>query len=58
VVRERGGPDPAGGPQYVLDVAYYQRAVEAMRTHVSDPVFYLFSDEPDWARDTTGGLAL
>ena len=22
-----------------------------MRTHVSDPVFYLFSDEPDWARD-------
>jgi Glycosyl transferase family 11 len=37
-------------PHGVLDIAYYHRAVEAMRERVSDPLFYVFSDDLDWAR--------
>ncbi|MFL5763694.1 MAG: alpha-1,2-fucosyltransferase [Bacteroidia bacterium] len=31
-----------------LDGAYYLAAIEYIKTHVKDPVFYIFSDEPDW----------
>jgi hypothetical protein len=29
---------------------YYQTAVERMLAHLKDPVFFLFSDDPDWVR--------
>ncbi|HWK05465.1 MAG TPA: alpha-1,2-fucosyltransferase [Puia sp.] len=34
----------------VCDLSYYQRAVERMSQRVSDPVFYIFSDDPEWVR--------
>lgn len=32
------------------DVAYYQRAVQEIRNKVSSPHFFVFSDDPHWAR--------
>ena len=32
-------------------VEYYRRAVDLMRSRVSDPRFFVFSDDLDWARD-------
>ena len=29
---------------------YYERAVKHVSERVSDPVFFLFSDDPDWVR--------
>jgi len=30
-------------------LGYYRRAMDYVASRVSDPVFYLFSDDPDWA---------
>jgi hypothetical protein len=30
---------------------YYKRAVTLMRTKISNPVFYVFSDDPQWCRE-------
>ncbi|WP_407494294.1 alpha-1,2-fucosyltransferase [Pseudooceanicola sp. MF1-13] len=36
----------------ICDQAYYDRALQALLPQLSDaPVIYVFSDEPDWARD-------
>lgn len=35
---------------YVCSNAYYRRAVECIQNHVSNPVFYVFSDEPEWSK--------
>jgi hypothetical protein len=35
----------------VCPLDYYYRAVEYVVERVSDPVFFLFSDDPDWVRD-------
>jgi len=35
----------------VCSVDYYQRAVAHIVDRVSDPTFFLFSDEPDWVRE-------
>lgn len=32
-------------------MAYYQSAIEHMQEHISNPTFYIFSDEPDWAEN-------
>ncbi len=33
------------------DAEYYQRCVEYVAQRVETPVFFVFSDEPDWARE-------
>lgn len=33
------------------DAAYYQQCIEYLAEYVKDPVFFVFSDEPDWARE-------
>ena len=35
----------------VCPLDYYYRAVEYVVKRVSDPAFFLFSDDPDWVRD-------
>ncbi len=35
----------------VCSIDYYQRAVAYIVDRVSDPTFFLFSDEPDWVRE-------
>ena len=35
----------------VCSLDYYDRAVEYALERISDPVFFLFSDDPDWVRD-------
>jgi hypothetical protein len=32
----------------VLPVKYYRQAVDYVRKRISDPVFYIFSDDPNW----------
>lgn len=34
----------------VCKEGYYKRAVEYIQNHVESPVFYVFSDEPEWGR--------
>jgi hypothetical protein len=35
----------------IVGLDYYQRAMENLRRRLSSPSFYIFSDDPDWARD-------
>jgi hypothetical protein len=35
----------------LLPVAYYNRAIDYMKQHVKDPVFYFFSDDINWVKD-------
>lgn len=37
--------NPANGFYNVCDLDYYQRAVEYIATHISDPIFFIFSDD-------------
>lgn len=34
-----------------LTLEYYQRAVELIRLKVPDPLFFIFSDEPEWVQN-------
>ena len=40
----------------VLDVDYYTKAVEYIRTIVENPTFYIFSDDLDWCKNNLGFL--
>jgi hypothetical protein len=33
------------------DVGYYRRAIELIASKISDPFFYIFSDDPKWVRE-------
>jgi hypothetical protein len=35
----------------VSDLAYYNRAMELIRNKISNPVFYIFSDDPFWVEE-------
>jgi len=35
----------------VLDMAYYQQAINLMREKVNNPFFFIFSDDIEWVRD-------
>jgi hypothetical protein len=35
----------------VCSLDYYQRAIRLIAESVSDPVFFVFSDDPDWVSD-------
>ena len=35
----------------VLPVSYYQNAVEYIENEVNNPVFFVFTDDPDWCRE-------
>jgi hypothetical protein len=35
-----------------LDKGYYERAMDLMRHEVADARFFVFSDDPDWCRET------
>ena len=37
-------------------VEYYQQAVELIKNKVDDPVFYVFTDNPDWVKDNLHGF--
>lgn len=39
------------GGKAVLPASYYSTAVRKIADRIADPVFYIFSDDPDWARD-------
>ena len=32
-------------------VEYYQEAIKYIKSHVKDPVFYVFTDNPDWIKE-------
>ncbi len=34
-----------------VSLAYYERAIEHVLTHVENPTFFIFSDEPAWAEE-------
>jgi hypothetical protein len=36
---------------HVLPVEYYVRAIGRLRSELSDPVFFVFSDDPEWSKD-------
>lgn len=36
---------------WILPPAYYDRAIERANELITDPRFYIFSDDPDWCRD-------
>jgi len=38
-------------PDIILDVGYYSRAIEYIAKHVDNPVFFIFSDDIQWAKD-------
>ncbi len=38
------------GQHAVCDEAYYLAALERLREGIADPVVYVFSDDPDWAK--------
>ena len=40
----------------VLDVDYYMKAVEYIRTIVENPTFYIFSDDLEWCKNNLGFL--
>ena len=35
--------------------AYYQRAIQYMKEHLDNPVFFIFSNDPTWARENFSG---
>ena len=35
---------------------YYTRALDYVRAHVKDPVFYVFADNPEWVREHFAGF--
>jgi hypothetical protein len=37
--------------QGTCGINYYQRAIDIVTRHVRDPLFFVFSDDLDWARD-------
>ena len=39
---------------YLLDVDYYQRAIDYMESVVENPVFFFFSDDIEWIKDNLG----
>lgn len=43
---------------FLYEDNYYQKAVGYMKEKVSTPVFYIFSDEPDWCRNNKEELGL
>lgn len=40
--------------QGICTLEYYKRAMERMREHLDNPVFFFFSDDMDWVVDTFG----
>jgi len=46
-VTRRGGR----GPHVVLPIEYYRRAVARLVEEISDPHFFVFSDDIEWVRD-------
>lgn len=35
----------------LCEVDYYERAIEYIKEHVQNPVFYVFTDNPQWVKD-------
>ena len=40
----------------VLDVDYYMKSVEYIRTNVEKPIFFIFSDDLEWCKNSLGFL--
>lgn len=40
---------------WILDPAYYERAIKRIRKRVYDPKFYIFSDDPEWCEANING---
>ena len=40
-----------GSIHHVLDLVYYQRAIEYIKTNVANPVFYVFSDDMNFVHE-------
>ncbi len=59
-VHVRGGDyrDPQSQNRFgdVCTPEYYRQAIRRVRERVSDPVFFVFSDDPDYAREMLGEL--
>lgn len=36
---------------YLLDEKYYQKAIQYIREHVNEPVFFFFSDDINWVKE-------
>ncbi len=35
----------------LCDITYYDQAIELIKSKVTDPVFFIFSDDPQWVRE-------
>lgn len=35
----------------ILSIDYYKQSIEIIKSKVENPVFYIFSDDPDWCED-------
>jgi len=51
VVSQHASGGIAAISQYSLSVDHYQRAIEYIQTRVQSPVYFIFSDDPVWAKD-------
>ncbi|WPU91637.1 alpha-1,2-fucosyltransferase [Mucilaginibacter sabulilitoris] len=40
----------------LLSLSYYKKAMEVIEQTVSDPHYFIFSDDPEWCRDSFGFL--
>ena len=47
---------PAPDDHTDLRIAYYQRAIQEIKTHVQNPHFIIFSDDPACSRRDAGTL--
>ena len=41
----------AASYHHVCDLGYYKKAIEFITKQVIDPIFFIFSDDPDWVRN-------
>lgn len=43
-------PGSTAGPRLNIDPGYYERAIAMVNERIADPMFFVFSDDPVWAR--------
>lgn len=50
-IHVRRGDYTASGVEQTCNLSYYQRAIDYIFKKVSNPVFFIFSDEPKWIKE-------
>jgi hypothetical protein len=47
----RGDKSNIGSNYYTTEVGYIYRAIDIIKSHIENPVFFIFSDEPEWVNE-------